>query len=61
MNQLKPALKIKSRNKSLELSIQLKKTPDILKALAKSKKKQIVIGFALRNGEWDWRMHVMRK
>ena len=41
-----PALnKIKKQDQ--EISIQLKKTPDILKALAKSKKKQIVIGFAL--------------
>jgi len=37
----------KIKKQDQEISIQLKKTPDILKALAKSKKKQIVIGFAL--------------
>ena len=37
----------KIKKDELEMSISLKKTPDILKDLAKLKKKQIVIGFAL--------------
>ena len=37
----------KIKKDELEMSISLKKTPDILKDLAKIKKKQIVIGFAL--------------
>ena len=37
----------KIKKQDQEISINLKKTPDILKDLAKSKKKQIVIGFAL--------------
>lgn len=37
----------KIKKQDQEISIQLKKTPDILKGLAKSKKKQLVIGFAL--------------
>ena len=37
----------KIKKQEQEISIQLKKTPDILKDLAKSKKKQLVIGFAL--------------
>ena len=37
----------KIKKDELEMNISLKKTPDILKDLAKLKKKQIVIGFAL--------------
>ena len=37
----------KIKKDELEMSVSLKKTPDILKDLAKIKKKQIVIGFAL--------------
>ncbi len=37
----------KLKKQDEEISIKLKKTPDILKDLGKSKKKQIVIGFAL--------------
>ena len=37
----------KIKKDELEMSLSLKKTPDILKDLAKIKKKQIVIGFAL--------------
>ena len=37
----------KIKKQDQEISIQLKKTPDILKDLAKNKKKQLVIGFAL--------------
>ena len=37
----------KIKKDELEMSISLKKTPDILKDLAKLKKKQVVIGFAL--------------
>ena len=37
----------KIKKQDQEISIKLKKTPDILKDLAKSKKKQLVIGFAL--------------
>ena len=37
----------KIKKQDQEICINLKKTPDILKDLAKSKKKQIVIGFAL--------------
>ena len=37
----------KIKKQDQEISIQLKKTPDILKDLAKRKKNQLVIGFAL--------------
>ena len=37
----------KIKKKEDEMSIQLKKTPDILRTLAKLKKKQLVVGFAL--------------
>jgi phosphopantothenoylcysteine decarboxylase / phosphopantothenate---cysteine ligase len=37
----------KIKKKDSEIAIKLKKTPDILRDLAKIKKKQIVIGFAL--------------
>ena len=37
----------KIKKKTNDLSIPLKKTPDILRDIAKIKKKQIVIGFAL--------------
>ncbi len=44
----------KLKKKDEEMSIQLKKTPDILRTLAKLKKKQLVIGFALEtNNEKD--------
>tara|TARA_B100001758_G_C18392890_1_gene604027 strand:- start:954 stop:2144 length:1191 start_codon:yes stop_codon:yes gene_type:complete len=37
----------KLKKKKDEMSIELKKTPDILRTLAKLKKKQLVVGFAL--------------
>ena len=43
----KKAANLKIKKDELEMSVSLKKTPDILKDLAKIKKKQIVIGFAL--------------
>ena len=41
----------KLKKKNEEMSIELKKTPDILRTLAKLKKKQLVIGFALETND----------
>tara|TARA_B100001287_G_scaffold84631_1_gene70714 strand:+ start:485 stop:1675 length:1191 start_codon:yes stop_codon:yes gene_type:complete len=45
--QPKKVAKEKMKKTNTELNIPLKKTPDILRSIAKNKKKQIVIGFAL--------------
>jgi len=41
----------KLKKKKDEMSIELKKTPDILRTLAKLKKKQLVVGFALETND----------
>ena len=45
--QPKKVAKEKMKKTNTDLNIPLKKTPDILRSIAKNKKKQIVIGFAL--------------